>query len=315
MLFKNGINLHSALTDYINRSQALFVFCPYVKLEALKRLIDHSEKVKAVFVRWQPEDLIFGASDLEIYPYLKGKRIALYRNPRLHLKAYIDEYRKCFLSTANVSSRGLNLPLSAHYNYEIGTVIESLTIEDRLYFSIIENDSMLVTDNIYRQLNEQLPEKKAQFPNETEFTLKLEEPDKEFLISSLPMTYSVETLFRIYEDNEFVNEVELNCALHDLALYRIPFGLESPEFRQKLSEAFFKHKFIESFLGTLENKREIYFGSAKDWIHKNCTDVPTPRKWELTENVQILYRWIVKLGDGKYKVDVPGAYSERLSLV
>jgi hypothetical protein len=54
--------------------------------------------------------------------------------------------------------------------------------------------------------------------------------------------------------------------------------------------------------------------TAKDWIYKNCTDVPIPRKWEITENIQILYKWIVKLGNGKYKVDVPGSYSERLSI-
>ena len=50
-------------------------------------------------------------------------------------------------------------------------------------------------------------------------------------------------------------------------------------------------------------------------LWQNCVDVPTPRKFEITENIQILYRWIVKLGNGKYKVDVPGSHSERLSIV
>ena len=63
----------------------------------------------------------------------------------------------------------------------------------------------------------------------------------------------------------------------------------------------------------LESTGEIYFGTAKDWVHKNCADVPTPRKFEITENIQILYRWIVKLGNGKYIVDRPN-YSERLSI-
>lgn len=310
---ENGTDLQPKLSEYISSSQALFIFSPYIKLEALKALIEGQENVKAVFVRWETKDLILGASDLEIYPYLKAKGITLYRNSRLHLKAYLDDYKNCFLTSANISSRALNLPPYSNYNYEIGTVVEDLEIADRLYFQIIESDSILITDNIYEQLSEQLPEKKKEFPDEEEFHFKFEAPDKDFLISTLPMTYSIETLYRIYEDKEFVNDLELNCVLHDLAIYQIPLGLPSSEFRQRLSGAFFSHRFIKDFLQNLEASGEIYFGMAKEWIFKNCTDVPTPRKWEITENIQILYRWIEKLGNGKYEVDRPN-YSERLSV-
>lgn len=313
MLFKNGIDLQLKLSEYISNSRSLFIYSPYIKLETLKALIEVQSNVKAVFVRWETKDLILGSSDLEIYPYLKEKGITLYRNSRLHLKAYLDEYKRCLLTSANISSRALNIPEFEKYNYEIGTVVDNLEIEDRLYFSIIENDSILITDNIFKQLSEQLPEKKKEFPDEEEFAFKFEAPDKDFLISALPMTYSVETLYRIYEDKEFVCDVELNCVLHDLAIYKIPLGLSSSEFRLKLSDTFFAHPFIKSFLENLDSSGEIYFGSAKDWIHKNCADVPTPRKWEITENIQILYRWIVKLGKGKYAVDKPN-YSERLHI-
>jgi hypothetical protein len=310
-LFKNGTDLQQKLSKYISNSQGLFIFSPYIKLETLKALIDEQENVKAVFVRWETKDLILGSSDLEIYPYLKAKGITLYRNSRLHLKAYLDEYKNCFLTSANISSRALNLPPYTNYNYEIGIIVEDLGIEDRLYFSIIESDSILITDNIYKQLSEQLLEKKKEFPDEEEFNFKFEAPDKDFLISSLPMTYSVETLYRIYEDKKFVSDTELNCVLHDLAIYKIPLGLPSTEFREKLAYAFFSHRFIKGFLENLETTNEIYFGTAKEWVHKNCADVPTPRKWEITENIQILYKWIIKLGNGKYEVDRPN-YSERL---
>lgn len=315
MIFKNGIDLQPKLSEFIDNSQGLYIFSPYIKIATLKELLGENENVKAVFVRWETKDLILGSSDLEIYPYLKEKGITLYRNSRLHLKAYLDEYKNCFLTSANISSRALNLPPYSNYNYEIGTVLQDLGIEDRLYFSIIESDSILITDNIYKQLNEQLQEKKKEFPDEEEFHFKFEAPDKDFLISALPMTYSIETLYRIYENKEFVNDLELNCVLHDLAIYKIPLGLLSNEFREKLTEAFFSHRFVKGFLNNLESTGEIYFGTAKEWIHKNCTNVPTPRKWEITENIQILYKWIVKLGNGKYKVDVPGSYSERLSIV
>ncbi len=314
MLHKNGIDLQPKLSEYISNSQGLFIFSPYIKLETLKELIDEQENVKAVFVRWETKDLILGSSDLEIYPYLKEKGITLYRNSRLHLKAYLDEYKNCFLTSANISSRALNLPPYSNYNYEIGTLVEDLGIEDRLYFSIIESDSILITDNIYKQLSKQLPDKKNEFPDEEEFHFKFEAPDKDFLISALPMTYSIETLYRIYEDKEFINDLELNCVLHDLAIYKIPLGLPSKEFRERLYDAFFSHRFIKGFLENLGTTNEIYFGFAKEWVHKNCADVPTPRKFEITENIQILYRWFVNLGNGKYEVDRPN-YSERLFIV
>jgi hypothetical protein len=315
MIYKNGYDLSKGLGEFIKDSTSLYIFVPYIKLESLKALISGQTNVKAVFVRWETKDLILGSSDLEIYPYLKAKGITLYRNSRLHLKAYLDEYKKCFLTSANISSRALNLPIYSNYNYEIGTVVEDLGIEDRLYFNIIQCDSILITDNIFEQLSEQLPEKKKEFPKEGEFTFKFEAPDKDFLISSLPMTIDVETLIKIYEDKSCINEVELNCAIHDLATYKIPFGLPVDEFRSKLEFEFFNHPFIKLFLDSLNEKGEMFFGEVKMFIHYNCCDVPLPRRWEITKNIQILYRWFVTLGNGKYKVDVPSSYSERLSIV
>ncbi|MEO9257152.1 MAG: hypothetical protein ABI207_02150 [Crocinitomicaceae bacterium] len=202
----------------------------------------------------------------------------------------------------------------ANYNYEIGTLVDDFDIDDKLYLNIIESDSTLITNNIYNQFKEQLPKKKKEFPNEDEFSFKIEAPDKNFLISSLPMTYSVETLYRIYEDKEYISDIELNCVLHDLAIYKIPLGLESAEFRNRLNESFINHPFIKAFLENVNATGEIYFGTAKEWIYSNCADVPTPRKWEITESIQILYKWIVKLGEGKYDIDRPN-HSERLHKV
>ena len=314
MIFKNGLDLDKALCAYIDNSQSLYIFSAYIKLETLKSLIANHSNVKAVFVRWEPKDFISGSSDIEVYPYLKEKGITLYRNSRLHLKAYLDDYNKCFLTSANISSRALNIPEFKKYNYEIATIVENLDINDKLYFHIIESDSMLITDSIYNQLVEQIPEKKNMFPDETEFEFIVTPSDKDFLISSLPLTVSINRLTQLYNDNSLASDIEINCLLHDLALYKIPFGLTTDIFIERLKVAFFNHKFIIAFLDNLNINNEIYFGRAKAWIHENCADVPLPRRWEITSNIQILYKWFVELGDGKYKVDVPGAHSERLSI-
>ena len=313
MINFNGIDLYSRIYHYISSSRRIHIFSAYIKLQTLQSLIDERENVDAVFVRWEPRDLIYGSSDLEIYPYLKSKGIALYRNPRLHLKAYIDDYKRCFLTSANISSRALNLPPYSGYNYEIGTIVEDLAISERYYFHVIEKESMLINDVVYNQIKDQLPIKLVSFPNEDDFQINTSSFDKEFLLSSLPMSFSVDVLYSFYATNKYEDDIELNCALHDLAIYQIPFNLTGTEFIQKLTESFFAQSFIKKFLEYVDSSGEIYFGAAKLWIHSNCADVPLPRRWEITENIQILYRWIVQLGNGRYAVDRPH-YSERLFL-
>lgn len=311
MLFKNGIDLYDELSAFITKADSLYIYVPYIKLEQLEGLIKNCNAVKAVIVRWEPRDLITGASDLEIYPFLKGKGITLYRNPRVHLKAFLNSGKSAFIGSANISQRALNTPTLLKYNYELATICDDLSLDDRLYFNLIESESILVTDLIYQQIKSQLPEKVATFPKESDFEINVHYPDKDFSIASLPMTYNVETLYRIYETQEGLHEVELNCSLHDLAIYNIPLGLPLEEFKEKLKSNFFNHPFIKAFLANIDLENSVYFGRAKEWIHKNCSDVPTPRRWEITENIQILYRWIVALGEGTYQVDRP-SYSERL---
>ncbi|MFD0764534.1 phospholipase D-like domain-containing protein [Mucilaginibacter lutimaris] len=311
MLFKNGVQLRSELLNFLTNQEECHIYVPYIKLESLKPLIEAKENVKMVVVRWEPRDLIAGSSDLEVYPYLKERGITLYRNPRLHLKAFVANYERAFIGSANISQRALNYPENINYNYELALVDQQLDLSDRLYFNMIEAESILITDNIYDQIKLQLPEKIKTFPKEADFKFEVNFPDKGFSIASLPMTYSVETLHRIYQTQESIHKIELNCAMHDLAIYRIPLGLEMHAFEKELKSKFFNHPFIRSFLEYVDTEEQVFFGGAKDWIHRNCSDVPTPRKFEITENIQILYRWITKLSDGIYKADRPN-HSERL---
>lgn len=310
-LFKNGADLSRELNEFIKNSKNLYIYVPYIKLAQLRSLIDNQQNVQAVVVRWEPRDLIGAASDLEIYPYLRERGITLYRNSRLHLKAFVEQGQKAFIGSANISQRALNLPPFENYNYELATIVEDLTLDDRLYFNIIEAESILITDQIYEQIKTQLPEKIRAFPKESDFTLDIHFPDKDFSIASLPMTYNVETLYRIYKTQEGLHEVELACVLHDLATYRIPLGLPLPELKDRLQRCFLSHPFIDAFLKHLETEGQMYFGEVKEWIHAHCSDVPTPRRWEIKENIQILYRWIIAMCAGRYAVDRPN-HSERL---
>ena len=314
-LLRNGIDLSKRLTEFVSDSVNLFIFVPYIKLEPLKHLLASTDNCKVVVVRWEPKDLLLGSSDLEVYDYCREKNITLYRNPRLHLKAFVDDYKRCVIGSANISARALNVPEFNNFNYELATVCENLSADDRLYFDVILNDSTLITDSIYERLKTLVADKKKEIPDQPDFEFPVQPSENDFLISSLPMSFDVQTLLRFCSTKEAADETELNCALHDLALYNLSLDMPPDILREKLKTSFFNHPFIKAFLINIEIEGFVFFGRAKDWIHQNCTNVPIPRKWEVTQNIQILYRWIVELGDGKYEVDVPGARSERLRIV
>jgi hypothetical protein len=314
MLFKTGIDLHERLSGFIAESDELSIFVPYIKLEPLKALIEKHNSIRSVFVRWEPKDIVTGASDLEIYPYLKERNISLFRNPRIHLKAFVDGNRKCYLGSANISRRALDYPKSESYNYELATVVNHLSVSDLLYFDKIKAESLLITDHIYSQILDQVKTIADPFSDNVDFKIELEPTEKDFLISALPMTYSFELFETTYFSQVTKSDEELNCFLHDLTLYRIPLGLDKDELYFRLRNSFFNHPFISCFIRELKDNREMRFGAVRIWIQQNCSDAPTPRRWEITENIQILYRWIITLGEGKYRIYQPN-HTEILQIV
>ena len=101
-----------------------------------------------------------------------------------------------------------------------------------------------------------------------------------------------------------------NCIYHDLANYEIELGLSKEEFRKKLQQQFFLHPFTQKINEFIETNERTQFGFIKRWVRDHCTDVPLPRAWEFTKNIQILYHWFVKLGD--YEIYVYGSHSESI---
>jgi hypothetical protein len=314
MLLHNGKQLGDAIKDFVLNAESIKIFVPFIKLESLKSLINKRRGPCEVVTRWNVDDLLRGSSDLEVYEYLRSEGIPLYVNSRLHLKAYVDA-RRCLITSANVSSRALNIPAVTNYNYEIGYIVQKITNQDLIHFERLKSESVLVDDYYYDALSKIVADNisSKDSPIESNVNLNLAIA-RDFSIYSLPMTFDVKRLYEYYEGNlENAVGMEFYCAVHDLALYALDLGLSKKSFYERLKEHFFIHPFIEAFLKEIDAQNGgIYFGRAKEWIQKNCTNVPIPRRWEITENIQILYNWIVNLGDGRYAVDVPGRHSQRL---
>ncbi len=306
--------LFSSIKNYLEGSndQIIYFFVPYIKTNVLARLIENLKNKIIIVTDLSPKNLLSQSSELELYPFCVKNRITLYTHENIHLKVYSINLESGIIASGNISNSGL----FPNGNLEIGTLIEKFSSKDRLYLEKIRNTATFVDDEIYGQLkkwyNEQIIEKRKETKFEDVVTVSKKD---HFLISALPMTKNVEDVVDGYEKInlglEPSEDAEINaCIYHDLANYNIDSGLLREEFLKKMKNQFFTHPFIRKIDEFINP--EAYFGSIKEWIQKNCTDVPVPSRRELTENVQVLYDWFEKLGDGKYVVDIPGSHSQRI---
>lgn len=310
-MLRSKDNLYQEIIDFIKNADDLIILAPYIKYVPLKNLLQHTEAQSICIVKsWKPRDIKFGASDLEVYTLCKEKNIPLFINNQIHLKAISkNNFSEFIVSSANITNRGL--ALSERYNYELGAILNEIDISDKIYIEKIIQSSDIANDDLYNKyleaaknivINEDMPEY---------FDIKQPQSDKDFLLNSLPMSFSIDDIKNYYFNGaiENLDEVQIRSAIHDLFLYDIRKGLSEKEFPNVFKNSFTNHPFIIKFLEF--NGNGNFFGKNKAWIQNECTTVPTPRRSEITPILQSLYKLITELLPNEYYIDVPN-HSQRL---
>jgi len=314
MLYKSGVNLEQRAISFVENNSDVILFSAYLKLDALKRL-NESGNIKQIIVRWGIEDLYKEVSDIELYHYCLKNKIVLYRNTRIHLKAFWDNNKSVLLGSANITNKGIGE--KGNFNFELNGIINNISFDDQSYLNKIILESEYVTKRLFVKLKEtigQIVLPIMDFPR-----LPTPPPTVDyFLINQLPMTSSAELLYEIYKGDKS-DDTEMNCASHDLELYNISTGLQKKEFLAQLKNNFNIHPFISKFKDTVKNTEDsrgrterdssMRFGAVRNWFAENTTTVPTPRSYELSDYIVILYNWICYFDDD-FTWDVPGARSE-----
>lgn len=309
MLHKSGINLESNAIKFVQSNNEVTLFCAYIKLEELK-LINASKHINRIIVRWEIRDLCLGVSDIELYQYCKDNNIALYRNTRIHLKVFWDNAQSLLFGSANLTGRGIGE--RGNFNYELNGKIDGIDFQDIAYFNHIIINSEYITATLFERIKNLVIQ--TNLPTLDYPVLDtIKNKEDYFLLSNLPMTESVEKLYKSYCDLGNLNTEELNCVTHDLALYGVPQNLSKPDFQDHLKEAFNVHPFIVELKNYIKSspRQSLNYGGIVRWIQENTTTVPTPRSWELKKDllVNILYQWICDFDDNFYW-NIPGEKSQ-----
>lgn len=272
------------------KKQLRLLIAPFIKLDALKNLVEICEDISNLkfIVRWAGQDIISRVSDLEIYPYLKEKRVPLYINPSIHLKLYVFDDADAFHSSGNITQKGLGF--AAKSNIEIGCMVH-LTHEDweNIYSVLQESDR--VDDMMYARAVEYLQENDKTSRKVPHLDLKPSQ-EKQFSLLSLPASPNPESLYNFYQTRHSNDEGMTTSYVHDLIYYEIQDNLSQNIFFQQLKDKFTKHPFVQAIVNLIRQEKSARFGLVNEWIQENCSDKPTPYKWEIKKNTHYLYNWL-----------------------
>jgi hypothetical protein len=309
-----GRDIGTEVRDRISAAtQSLHIFSPYITLAGLSFLLDGVKLDSiSVYTTWDRDDIVSGASDVSIYPYLKERGVRLFLCERLHMKGVLIDSGSFILGSANITQNGLGLHENA--NVECMTYIPELGLNDRLWLLGLIQNSMPVAEEDYQMA--------SAIEVSTSSRVSAEPPvwqaaPPDFLVSRLPCFSSPQGLLEILTSLSVEDIVrpddELRYALHDFALYDLRVGESFDASLERLKTNFMKQPFTLAFCDFVKMQGR-YFGETKQWIQETCVDDPAPHRRDLTERIRILFDWMVQLAPDQYEVTQPN-YSECISFV
>ena len=145
-------DLIKVISESVNENtKEIIISSAYLKEDLFHELIPIlSDKEVKVYVRWEAQDLITGASDVEIYQICKTKGWKLFRNPRLHAKFILIDNNILILGSSNYTMSG-----TGRFRKNIERNIKT-TLGQGQFESLFEdyNLSVEINDDIFEKLSD-----------------------------------------------------------------------------------------------------------------------------------------------------------------
>lgn len=153
LLFFNEIKnqLENELKRTKNDIQIISAYCKKAAIKFVNDHIPNSVKRKRLMVRFRLEDILSGASDLEIYNFCCNNDWELYMRLDLHAKMYIFDRMGCIIGSANLTSRGISLMEGS--NYEIAFLTD-ISEDEISRIDMLFDGAKRIDDDLYKKLTE-----------------------------------------------------------------------------------------------------------------------------------------------------------------
>jgi hypothetical protein len=262
-------------------------FATRAAAEAVFGFVSPTVRRKELHVRWCPDDLLYGVSDLAVYELAKEHGFAMFMQPALHAKFVIADRKHIVLGSANMTGRGLGLFSEA--NAEAGIVVEPEACEIELLEEIMRN-STLITPDLFDRMRSYVEKNRIPVQVTREFPAD---------IASI------------------LNDQFTGLWVRDLPLQLLPpskGGDRISAWDIELEKNFSKAKCMRWLMGVLQlSDHAIYFGELTSSLHDTLLEDPTPYRTEVKKLAANLINWCVTLLPDQFGCDTPN-YSQRLYL-
>ena len=292
--------LHQICEELSSTTESFTLISAYCKkplVEYLDSFVAGRPLVKNLIVRMKPEDILAGATDLELYPYCKNHGWNMFFRLDLHAKTYIFDNLRCVLGSANATSSGLSI--GGVGNYEMAALNE-IDASDRQQVRNLFISSARMTDSIYESMVNAIEDMKSH-PGPRSFTKWPEDINQYFhpdfsLLFSEDFPPCIEPAIASAEDLIFLNTFP---------------GAGQDELKQAFQESKC-YRWLTNLLSE-QVGHEIYFGAATASLHSVILNDPRPYRKEVKVLLANLLNWIVALDISDVGIDRPN-YSQRIFL-
>lgn len=293
----HSIDIKKRLEDeLIKTNESLKVISAFCKLNALQfidSILVDKNIPKKLLVRARLDDILNGATDIEIYNYCINNNWDIYLNLELHSKIYVFNNTRVILGSANLTSSGIGL----HSNQNIESMacldvnLEEMNKIDKLFINSIE-----FTENIYSLMIEQLK------------GLSLNTGSKNAVWNKNILNLLETKVYYLWTTEMFFSSSPLNVDDHDKLLLNISDTDSLHNIRVK-----FKDSKPYLWLKTII-KNEMYFGELTANLHNSLLDDPKPYRKDVKELLSNLLNWIDELKIEDIVIDRPN-YSQRIRIM
>jgi hypothetical protein len=293
--------------------QKAWLCSAYIKAAAFERLLELRPKDEplqaAVLVRWQPSDLLSGASDLDLFTVCCNRNLELFLKLDFHGKVYALPPLGISVGSTNTTASGLGF--GSQPNSEMNTLVactkENLDIVRNQF-----NGATRVTDALFERMRlevEAMKRSNTPRPNwssDVMSHLEPPEPPASLLVDECFLTDGSWWSQRHGIDGYVAAE-------HDLQL----LGESSSSLSEVALQAVLRRtKCIRWLTAQLISapKCELYFGALTAALHNALLDDPGPRRLEVKSLLKNLLSWIQLADLPEVLIDQPN-YSQRVRFI
>lgn len=268
-----------------NSTDKLVICSAFIKSNAIKNLLENiSNQVSvSIIVRWAKHDLVFGASDLEVFNWCDSKGYRFGVNTELHAKLYAIDSQTIFLGSANLTLRGLSI--SGAGNVEIGTCLEPEVADLVKLSEFIEQEVEWLDQSLYEAMASEVEVSKKSSTKEDKQNWsegikgRLQKDVKYLWLHDLLFTSPAELIRLDFDDEQ---------AVHDFELLKLDLSSLDTD---ALKAGFIQSRLFLWIKCCVGYNNEVRFGWLTNELHNALLDDTTPYRREVKDFIVTLFDW------------------------